>query len=220
MGYRDAMAVRSETSRKAVLQATMDLLGDQPPGPVSLQKLSIEGIARQAGVSKMTIYRWWPNKAALVIDSFLDNHVASTPVEDDGPALAALRRHVVSLARIYAGPEGRLIAQLIAECQFDSATLHEFKQRFWEGRVIAVRRLIERAQREGDLRADLELDEAAELIYAPIYFRLLFQNGSLEAGAVERLVDVALAGLGTGAVRRVSTTPDAGAHQVEERETA
>ena len=60
------MAVRSETSRRAVLQATMDLLGDEPPGPVSLQKLSIEGIARRAGVSKMTIYRWWPDKVALV----------------------------------------------------------------------------------------------------------------------------------------------------------
>jgi AcrR family transcriptional regulator len=214
------MAVRSEASRRAVLQATMDLLGDRPPGPVSLQKLSIEGIARQAGVSKMTIYRWWPNKAALVIDSFLDNHVASTPVEDEGRALDALRRHVVSLARIYAGPEGRLIAQLIAECQFDSATLHEFKQRFWEGRVLAVRKLIERAIREGDLRHDVEADEVAELLYAPIYFRLLFQTGSLEADAAERLVDMALEGFGATRVRRVSTEPAVGTRQGPARETA
>jgi AcrR family transcriptional regulator len=203
------MAVRSETSRKAVLQATMDLLGDRPPGPVSLQKLSIEGIARQAGVSKMTIYRWWPNKAALVIDSFLDNHVASTPVEDDGPALQVLRRHLASLARIYDGPEGRLIAQLIAECQFDPATLHEFKQRFWEGRVLAVRRLIERAIDEGALRSDVEPDEVAEVLYAPIYFRLLFQNGSLDAAATERLVDVVLEGFGAKGVRRVSNKQSA-----------
>jgi AcrR family transcriptional regulator len=220
MSYRGRMAVRSETSRKAVLQATMDLLGDQPPGPLSLQKLSIEGIARQAGVSKMTIYRWWPNKAALVIDSFLDNHVASTPVEDEGPALDALRRHVASLARIYAGPEGRLIAQLIAECQFDPATLREFKERFWEGRVVAVRRLIERAIHEGELRADVEPDEIAELLYAPIYFRLLFQNGSLEAEAAERLVDVALEGLRARRARPVSATSAAGAQQDQTRETA
>jgi len=205
MGYRSRMAVRSEASRKAVLQATMDLLGDQPPGPISLQKLSIEGIARQAGVSKMTIYRWWPNKAALVIDSFLDNHVAATPVEDEGPALPALRKHLASLAHIYDGPEGRLMAQLIAECQFDPATLHEFKQRFWEGRVLAVRRLIERAIHEGDLRSDVEPDEVAEVLYAPIYFRLLFQNGSLDAEATERLVDVVLEGFGAKGVRRVSS---------------
>src|SRR3954465_11450830 len=111
-----SMAVRSEASRKAVLQATMDLLGDEPPGPVSLQKLSIEGIARQAGVSKMTIYRWWPNKPAPIIVWFRHNHVAQTAVEDRGPALEALRKPLASLARVYAGPEGRLVAQLIGEC--------------------------------------------------------------------------------------------------------
>ena len=201
MDYRFPMAVRSETSRKAVLQATLDLLGDQPPGPVSLQKLSIEGIARQAGVSKMTIYRWWPNKAALVIDSFIDNHVARTPVEDEGPALEALRHHLVSLARIYAGPEGRLVAQLVGECQFDEATLHEFKQRFWEGRAQAVSKLIQRAIDEGDLRPDVTADEVAELLYAPIYFRLLFQTGSLDVESTERLLDVALQGLSNPAAR-------------------
>ena len=203
IGYGSGMAVRSETSRRAVLQATMDLLGDQPPGPVSLQKLSIERIARESGVSKMTIYRWWPNKAALVIETFLDNHVAQTPVEDDGPALDALRTHLASLAHVYDGPEGRLIAQLIAECQFDAATLQEFKHRFWEGRVAAVSRLIRRAMEEGDLRSDVEPEEVAELLYAPIYFRLLFQTGSLDAEAAERLMDVALEGLALKQVRRV-----------------
>ncbi|WP_173074842.1 TetR/AcrR family transcriptional regulator [Phytohabitans rumicis] len=203
MGYGARMAVRSESSRQAILQATIDLLGDQPPGPVSLQKLSIERIARQAGVSKMTIYRWWPSKAAVVIDSFLDNHVAQTPVKATGRALEALRQHMASLARVYAGPEGRLVAQLIAECQFDPATLQEFKQRFWQGRREAVTQLIERAMREGDLRSDVEPDEVAEALYAPIYFRLLFQTGPLDAESTERLVDVALAGFGPNAAPRV-----------------
>jgi AcrR family transcriptional regulator len=189
------MAVRSEASRKAVLQATMDLLGDQPPGPVSVQKLSIEGIARQAGVSKMTIYRWWPNKAAVVIDSFLDNHVAQTPIEDAARALDALRKHLTSLARVYDGPEGRLVAQLIAECQHDPATLQEFKQRFWEGRVQAVTQLIERAIHEGGLRPDVQAREIAEMLYSPIYVRLLFQTGSLDAESIERHMNIALEGL-------------------------
>src|SRR3954464_6727339 len=133
MVYRSRMAVRSEASRKAVLQATLDLLGDQPPGPVSLQKLSIEGIARQAGVSKMTIYRWWPNKAALVIDSFLENHIAQTPIPTEGRAVDGLRAHLASLTQVYAGPEGRLVAQLLGECQFDPATLEAVKEHFWLG---------------------------------------------------------------------------------------
>ncbi|GGG26944.1 TetR family transcriptional regulator [Rhodococcoides trifolii] len=189
------MAVRSEASRKAVLQATMELLDGRGGTPaVTLQKLSIESIARQAGVSKMTIYRWWPNKAAIVIDSFIDNHVVQTPVRQDGPALAALREHLASLARVYSGPEGRLIAQLIAECQYDAATLAEFKERFWKGRVAAAQSLIERAVLEGDLTPGLDPDLIAETLYAPIYFRLLFQTGELDRASTEALLDAVLTG--------------------------
>ena len=190
------MAIRSEASRKAVLQAALDLLSDTPPGPMSLQKLSIEGIARQAGVSKMTIYRWWPNKAALVIDSFLENHIARTPIPAEGRAVDALRAHLIALTEVYSGPEGRLIAQLLAECQSDPATLETFKERFWQGRVDAVTALIERAKEEGDLRDDVDTNAIANLLYAPVYFRLLMQTGDLDAETTRKYVDAALAGVG------------------------
>lgn len=177
----------------------MDLLGDTPPGPISLQKLSIEGIARQAGVSKMTIYRWWPNKAALVIDSFRENHIAQTPISAEGRAVDSLRAHLVSLTQVYAGPEGRLVAQLLGECQFDPATLEVFKEHFWYGRRQAVADLIERAQHEGDLRDDLTPNELADLLYAPIYFRLLLQIGELDRETTQRHVDAVLTGVGRSA---------------------
>lgn len=190
------MAIRSEASRKAVLQAALDLLSDAPPGPMSLQKLSIEGIARQAGVSKMTIYRWWPNKAALVIDSFLENHIARTPIPAEGRAVNALRAHLIALTEVYFGPEGRLIAQLLAECQSDPATLQTFQERFWQGRVDAVTALIERAKEEGDLRDDVDTNVIANLLYAPVYFRLLMQTGDLDAETTQKYIDAALAGVG------------------------
>jgi AcrR family transcriptional regulator len=189
------MALRSESSRQAVLQATMDLLGNKPPGPVSLQKLSIEGIARQAGVSKMTIYRWWPNKAALVIESFLENHIALTPISKEGRAIEALRAHLVALTKVYAGPEGRLIAQLLGECQFDPATLDAFKDRFWRDRQEAVEQLIQQAKAEGSLRDDIPNSTMAELLYAPIYFRLLLQAGELDVDSTVTHVDAALSGI-------------------------
>ena len=95
----------------------MKLLEDSGPDGFTVQKLSIERIAREAGVSKTTIYRWWSSKVAVVIDTFLDNHVARTPVRQDVPAIDALREHMASLAEVYAGNEGRLVAQLIGECQ-------------------------------------------------------------------------------------------------------
>jgi AcrR family transcriptional regulator len=189
------VAIRSEESRQAILQATMKLLDEREPGSMSIQQLSIERIAREAGVSKTTIYRWWPSKASVIIDTFLENHILLTPMREDLPPLEALREHVVTVAAVYAGHEGRLMAQLIAESQYDPATLEEFKTQFWRPRREVVNRVIERAIAEGSIRADRTPDELAERIYAPIYFQLLFQEGSFSADSIRAGFDLALSGL-------------------------
>lgn len=192
------MAIRSEESRRAVLEATMKLLEDSSPAGFTVQKLSIERIAREAGVSKTTIYRWWSSKVAVVIDTFLDNHVARTPVREDVPAIDALREHMASLADVYAGNEGRLIAQLIGECQQDEATMAEFKNLFWTPRAQATTSLVARAINEGSMRKDLDAQVVTELLYAPIYFRLLFQSGPLDAKATDAIMQTVLEGLAAG----------------------
>ena len=192
------MAIRSEESRRAVLEATMKLLEDSGPEGLTVQKLSIERIAREAGVSKTTIYRWWSSKVAVVIDTFLDNHVARTPVREDVPAIDALREHMASLADVYAGNEGRLVAQLIGECQQDETTMAEFKKHFWSPRALVVESLVERAISEGSMRKDLDAQVVTEMLYAPIYFRLLFQSGTLDAKATDAIMQTALEGLAAG----------------------
>lgn len=189
------MAVRSEESRRSILEATMKLLEDSGPNGFTVQKLSIERIAREAGVSKTTIYRWWSSKVAVVIDTFLDNHVARTPVRQDVPAIDALREHMASLAEVYAGNEGRLVAQLVGECQQDEAAMAEFKKHFWTPRALVVTSLVERAISEGSMRKDLDAPVVTELLYAPIYFRLLFQSGPLDAKATDSIMQAALEGL-------------------------
>jgi AcrR family transcriptional regulator len=189
------MAIRSEQSRQAILQSTMKLLDEREPGSMSVQQLSIERIAREAGVSKTTIYRWWPDKAAVIIDTFLENHILRTSMREDLPPLEALREHVVALAAVYAGHEGRLMAQLLAESQYDPATLEEFKAQFWRPRREVVSRVIERAIEDGSIRGDRTADEIAERIYAPIYFKLLFQEGSFDSETIRAGFDLALEGL-------------------------
>lgn len=189
------MAIRSEQSRQAILAATIKLLDEREPGAISVQSLSIERIAREAGVSKTTIYRWWPSKAAVIIDTFLENHILATPVRDDLPAIDALRDHLIALGLLYSGHEGRLMAQLLAESQYDPSTLDEFKKHFWRPRREAVNQLIERAMAEGAIRKDLAPDDVAERIYSPIYFRLLFQEGSLDAEALRVSFETALSGI-------------------------
>lgn len=191
------MAIRSEQSRQAILQSTMKLIDEREPGSMSVQQLSIERIAREAGVSKTTIYRWWPDKAAVIIDTFLENHILLTTMREDLPPIEALREHVVALAAVYSGHEGRLMAQLLAESQYDPTTLEEFKVQFWRPRREVVNRVIKRAMNEGSIRSDRTPDEIAERIYAPIYFKLLFQEGSFDAETMRAGFDLALEGIAT-----------------------
>jgi AcrR family transcriptional regulator len=188
------MASRSEASRSAILEATIDLLND-----TTVQKLSIEAIAKRAGVGKTTIYRWWPSKAAVVIDAFMEHHLVKTPIPEDVPVREALTTHLRSLIRQYRGPSGRLVAQIIAESQYDPSTLADFKGRFWEGRRAAITHLVKRGMEEGEIRDDIDPDLIVEMLYAPVYLRLLFGHKPLTERYAEQAIAVAFAGVGTAA---------------------
>jgi AcrR family transcriptional regulator len=185
------MATRSEASRSAILEATVALLEE-----ATVQKLSIEAIAKKAGVGKTTIYRWWPSKAAVVIDAFIEHHLTNTPIPEDLPVREALVVHLRSLIRQYAGPEGRLVAQLIAESQYDESTLADFRERFWDGRRAAIDALLERGVESGEVRADVDVDLLVEMVYSPVYLRLLFGHRPLDEAYAEQAVAVAFAGMG------------------------
>ena len=187
------MANRSETSRLSILDATLRLLDDEE---TTVKSLSIEAIAKEAGVGKTTIYRWWPNKAAVVIDAFVEHHLVHTPIRDDVPVTEALREHLGSLIEQYAGPQGRLVAQIIAESQYDESTLHEFRERFWDGRRAATVSLVHRGVAEGSLRDDLDPGLMVELMYSTVYVRLLFRYEKLDRSFAEQIVATAMAGIG------------------------
>lgn len=196
------MVERSEQSRQAILKATMDLLDERNPAALSIRKLSIERIAREAGVSKTTIYRWWSSKAEVVLDTILDNHLARTPVRTDLPALEALREHLASLAEVYADWEGRLMAQLIAECQSDPDAMAMFHDHFFEPRSRAAIAIVERAVEEGVLRSDIDAAAVAESLYAPLYFRLLLHVGGIDRSFTDAILDAALRGIGEETVEQ------------------
>lgn len=189
------MAVRSESSRQAILDATLDLLIRDRQRATTVQKLTIEKIAKRAKVSRATIYRWWPSKAAVVIDAFMEGHLPQVRIPEDLPFREATETHVKALIARYAGPQGRLVAQIIAEGQYDPMTLNDFKTRFWNDRYTAVEKLMQRGIDEGVLRSDIEPGFAAELIYAPIYLHLLFGLAPLDDALAEGIVDRAIRGL-------------------------
>ena len=77
---------RSEERRDAVLKAAMELMQED-----DLRRASVDRISARSGVSKATIYKWWPNRTAVAIDAFLHQMMADAPVPDTGSAAEDFR---------------------------------------------------------------------------------------------------------------------------------
>ena len=116
---------RSLEAEAAILKATLYLLERQP-----LRKVTADAIARRAGVSKATIYKWWPNKSLVALDAYLAGMTEQVPTPDTGSAELDFTRQLKSLMAFYTSPLGRLFGQFIAEGQSDPAFLALFRERF------------------------------------------------------------------------------------------
>lgn len=143
-GTRNTGRPRSEQSRTAVLDATRNLLATTRVGD-----LTIDAIARESGVAKMTIYRWWANRNAVVIDTFIDLMLPSTPVRDADSAMEAMSEHLILLVRQYRGEVGKMVAEILAEGQSDPVLRDAFRERFFRQRRADVRAVVVRGQETG-----------------------------------------------------------------------
>jgi AcrR family transcriptional regulator len=180
---------RSETARRNVLAAARKLLEER-----GLPGLTVEGIAAEAGVGKPTIYRHWPNAQAVAMDAFLEGGDRASGEPLGGSPLGALRRQLAGIAVAFASPAGRSTAAMIAAAQNDSELAKVFRQRFiMRGRETG-RALLLQAIEQGAVRPDLDLEVALDLIYAPLFFRLLIGHGPLDRDFTDTLLDTALEG--------------------------
>jgi len=181
---------RSEAARRKVLEAARELLAER-----GLAGLTMEGIAARARVGKPTIYRQWPNAQAVAMDAFLEAEDGAPHVSGHAPALSALRRQLHGIAAVFSSPAGRSTAAMIAAAQNDSELAKVFRNRFiLRGRETG-RALLRQAMSEGAVRPDADLEVALDLIYAPLFFRLLIGHGPLDRGFTDALLDMALAGV-------------------------
>jgi AcrR family transcriptional regulator len=181
---------RSEASRGAIIAAASELLRT-----IGLNRMSIEAVAEASGVGKTTIYRWWPSKGTLALDAYLEDMRTKVIVPDTGDGAKDLRRHARAVIDFYAGKDGRIFAQFIAEAQSDPHLAETFRERFLAQRRAAVTAIWQRGVVRGDFRDDVDADVAMDMIFAPIIYRLLAGHAPLTRSLAKSLVDAALGGL-------------------------
>jgi AcrR family transcriptional regulator len=183
---------RSERARMAILEAASELLLAR-----GLSAVSMDAVAERAGVSKATIYRWWPTKETLALDALYTEWAAARPHPRD---TGSLRGDLLSLLRPWARlagsrPYGRVVAALLTEAQTDPVFAAEYRERFVEPRRQQAREIFRRAIERGEIPADTKVEVALDLLYGPLYHRLLHGHAPLNDRFVREVIDMVLDGV-------------------------
>lgn len=165
-----------------ILKATMCLLEQH-----GFRAVTLEGIAEEAGVARTTVYRRWPNKAAVVMDAFL-THVAPRIAFPEHPvAVERLRLQMQLLARAFRQEPGLLIRALIAEAQFDEELRAAVHDGWIAKRRASAKAIIEGAIVAGELPNDANADALLDALYGGLYYWLLIDNEVLTEAYVDSL---------------------------------
>ena len=176
---------RSAESRRAIIQSAMHILQND-----GYAALNIEAIAAKAGVSKQTIYRWWPSAAFIVLEALtadMQSQDALTP--DMGSLKGDLLELVRPTVRALSARRGPVFKALIAEAQADPRFAEAFRSSLMAAHRETVRAIVGRAQLRGEVPFDADQELAADMIYGPILYRLLNGHGPLDETFAYGLVD-------------------------------
>ena len=188
-GKRPPGRPRSEQARQAILRSTLRILGQS-----GFSDLTIEDVADHAGVGKATVYRWWPNKGALIADAFASNTTRKLRFPDTGSVFSDMSRQMRQLVKMFRSPRGRIVSAILAAGQSDRDLIAAFRDRFlWPRRQEAYATL-RRGIRRGELRKDIDPDLVLDSLYGPIYMRFLIRHDRLTPEFVDRLCALVLGG--------------------------
>jgi len=182
---------RSQRSHDAIIRATQELLVED-----GYQALTIEGVAARAGVGKQTIYRWWPSRAALVLEAYLAGSDAIPPPAVSTDTRRSVRAMLDWLVAVLAQPiGGGVVAGLVADLKHDADLAERYHRDVVPARRRAMREVLERSQERGDIRADADLDLAIDALHGAVFYRLLLSGYPLDHAFTAALADQVLGGL-------------------------
>ncbi len=158
-----------------------------------IDEITVDAIAEQSGAGKATVYRWWPNKAAVLIEAFRERIAKELPFPDTGDFRRDVRQQLQNFTEvIYWGRRGRVFSSFIAGAQADPEIAKAFRENWIRPRRAEARKLFERHVAEGAARADLDPDLAVEMVFSPLYYRLLTGWGEITGEYLDRLVDMVM----------------------------
>jgi AcrR family transcriptional regulator len=176
--------------RAAAIAATLAELADR-----GYASLSLERVARRAGVHKTTLYRRWGTREELVLEAMLERASEHISVPDTG----SLRQDLLELARTAAAnaatPEVAAMARAVAAESPRDSRLAVVNSRFWAERLALDGVIVERAITRGEVAAGIEPRQVIEAVLGPIHLRLLLTGEPVDYPFLAGIVDVVVDGI-------------------------
>ena len=183
---------RSEAVERSIIEGVMRLLEEGVP----LSELSIERVARTAGVGKATIYRRWSGKEELFVDVLRaaeppDPELPGTSMRDDLVVLLEAARRRGLLTRPSA-----ILHNVIAQMKSSPKIWQAYHADIVAPRRRTLAEVLRRGQDNGELRADVDIDLAGDLVFGPMLVRTVMRpDAELPEDLAEKIVDTMLEGL-------------------------
>lgn len=187
-GRRPAAAVRH-----AVLAAAADTLVEH-----GLRAVTFDKVAVRAGVSKMTLYKWWPSPGALALDAYFAATETTLAFQDTGDIERDLTHQLHAfIALLTTTTSGRapVVAELIGAAQSDAELAAALNERYTQPRRALAVELLETARTRGQLRADIDVQSLVDQLWGACYHRLLLPAQPLDPAFADTLVHNLLAGV-------------------------
>ncbi|MEV0089913.1 TetR/AcrR family transcriptional regulator [Streptomyces sp. NPDC050738] len=173
---------RNELVRSAILDGALRLLAGAEGGAVT-----VDAIAREAGVGKQTIYRWWPSKGAVLLDALTDRAEESVPPPDSGSLGADLAAVVTATFAAAQHPQTAPALRTLVREAANDPQLAELMQEFTGARRAALQQVLARGRERGELPDDADLDLIVDQVYGVFWYRFLLGHAPLTRDVAERL---------------------------------
>ncbi len=180
---------RSIETTNAILESAYALMA-----ATGLATTTIDAVARHSSVSKMTIYKWWPSREALLIDAFLYHAAQMLPLPpaSSGSPAARTRRHAAAYAEALQGEFGKVQLAVISECISKTGSARLFYARYLQFRRDALVEIIAAGQNDGSILADGPAGDLYDAIYGSLFYRYVFGITPITPGYARSLVDLIL----------------------------
>jgi AcrR family transcriptional regulator len=159
---------RSEGARRQILESAYTLLKIKP-----MSSIAAHEIAKEAGVSTATLYRWWETKEEIMFEACLEHLKADRVANHRGSPAARLRHQVLSSVKWIRSEDGKVMAQIVAGIQGDKALQRSYLEKFYFPRRQVQRQLVKEAITAGELRATADPELVVDALFGPLFFRWL-----------------------------------------------